>query len=92
MEMNSPIALRQAYLMAAEEVLRIERRLSDLNMEQTALNKRLEIAKNIKSELAHATCHHCLGNGWVRVQYDQDDIKSERCDACEGSGLPKESR
>lgn len=88
--MHNPAMLRQAYLLASQEVTRITRRISDIDQERKALEKQLEPALNVKSALTNAACGSCLGQGYVWHQYAQDDIKQETCTTCGGDGLPKE--
>lgn len=88
--MHNPAMLRQAYLLASQEVSRISRRMSEIDMERRELERRLEPAQNIKNGLASAACSSCLGQGYIRHFYAQDDVKSEKCEVCGGDGLPKE--
>jgi Zn ribbon nucleic-acid-binding protein len=88
--MHNPAMLRQAYLLASREVFRIECRMSEIDMERKGLERLLEPAFNVKSALASAACPSCLGQGYIRHVYAQDDIKSEKCETCGGDGLPKE--
>ena len=90
--MNKGEAIRQAYLLAWMEQTQCERRLSEIGMEQRRLEQRLETAKEIRVSLKDGACRECLGNGWVRIQHAQDDIKTEKCELCHGTGLPGEGR
>lgn len=82
--------LRAAYLLAANNLAQLEYRRSELRMELTGLEKRITETKEIKESFINCACTSCLGHGYIRHQYAQDDIKTEKCDVCHGTGLPKE--
>lgn len=80
---------RLAFLSASSELGRIGRRQSELRMELRSLEERAVVCTKIKDGLALRICGSCQGHGHVQVWHAQDDVKSETCKACGGSGLPK---
>lgn len=48
---------------------------------------------NVRRRVPHPACITCGRPVLIRsVQYDQDDIKAEKCEACNGTGLPTAER
>lgn len=45
----------------------------------------------MRNELQKQACPTCKGFGLLKVQYDQDDIKTEQCDECIGKGTRKQA-
>lgn len=77
----------------AERVQYLERmrytaatRASELRREADWQQADASMAALLLAEARAGACNRCEGFGKVTVQYAQDDIKTETCDRCGGSG------
>ena len=50
----------------------------------------LEMIEIWRSDAGRSVCQDCNGSGHIRVYTAQDEVHSERCSSCGGSGKPKE--
>lgn len=89
--MNRAEVLRSAYLIARNQRSLSESAWSAARMEVDRHEKNVAHYTEVEKGLKDCVCSECLGYGYIRVQHDQDDIKSEQCDRCKGTGLPKET-
>lgn len=84
----TPASMREAYLLAVGQLAMIDRKLTDLRIEQRNLEERAEKCRVIRDGFKDAACSACDGYGYIRVFYAQDDVKAEMCEQCKGTGLP----
>lgn len=80
--------LKNAYVLARNQRATAHRELGDAEMEVRRHRKNLDHYKDIEDGLKEFVCQGCMGYGYVQVTYDQDDVKSEKCKSCAGTGLP----
>ena len=59
---------------------------NDLKRQADSLERGAAIAAYLLAEARSGACGECRGFGRIRIQYAQDDIKSEHCEKCGGTG------
>ena len=79
--------IRLIHLNAAEEISKIGRELSDIEMRRRFLEEKKNKFIQIKSECEEYICKPCNGYGYIQHWYAQDDVKAETCEKCKGSGI-----
>ncbi len=79
--------MKLVYINSAENIVKIDKEVSELNMKIKSLSEKRNILIQIREGSKESICNNCNGYGYVNHWYDQDDVKSETCETCKGSGL-----
>ena len=79
-----PLAARIQWLESLRSAAAIK--ADDFKAQAIRCEKDAAMAAQLLTEARRGACGGCRGFGRVRIQYAQDDIKSERCDRCGGTG------
>lgn len=67
-----------------------QQRLHELRYEVKQLEIQEAAYREIEQELREGICDSCGGQGYIRMQYAQDDIKTEPCTRCQATGIRSE--
>lgn len=81
------VTLRELFLFAENELRLATSYLYDLKFKQKNCEENIQKYKRWISESNEVICKSCIGKGKINHVYAQDDIKSETCETCHGSGL-----
>lgn len=79
--------IRKIHLNVQSQILSLQSKLSDINMNRTAIIKKLEELQTIQMECSSVICKACNGYGEIRTFYAQDESRFEVCEKCKGLGV-----
>lgn len=77
------ISERLKYLLNKKE--EIEEEIDNLDIKKQEKQKELNFLNSWINEFK--ICSNCKGKGGVHKSYAQDDVRFERCEKCNGTGL-----
>lgn len=86
----TPTQIADIHKLSLELLTQNERAKSETQMALRSIEARIERYKLIRDATKHVVCPGCRGYGNVQVWNAQDDVKSEKCHQCKGTGLREE--